>query len=178
MQLIAKSFYMIKNYFTIAWRNVRRNKAYAAINIIGLAVGIAACLLLFIVVKYELGYDTFQSEYSRIYHVAAKIKSAEGESYGEGIPYPAYDALRTQFPDLITGALFQNYEAQVTLLEANDTNSFSNRKFLVETGLFFSDANFFSVFQYKWLAGDAKVLNAPNIAVISKKWAEKYFGNW
>ncbi len=169
---------MIKNYLTVAWRNIKRNKAYAAINITGLAVGIAACLLLFIVVKYELSYDTFQSNYSRIYHVAAKIKSAEGDSYSEGIPYPAYDALRTEFRDIPTGAIFQNYNAQVTVLDANNPNSFSNKKFLEETGLFFSDANFFSVFQFKWLAGNAEVLNAPNTAVISKKWAEKYFENW
>jgi len=169
---------MIKNYLTIAWRNITKHKAYAAINIIGLAVGIAACLLLFIVVKYELSYDKFQPNYDRIYHVAAKTKSADGDGYQEGIPYPAYDALRAQFPDLVTGALFQNYNAQVTVLDKNNSNNSTNKKFLEETGLFFSDANFFSVFQYKWLAGDAKVLNAPNTAVIEKKWAEKYFGDW
>jgi hypothetical protein len=74
---------MIKNYFIIAWRNITRHKAYAAINIAGLAVGIAACLLLFIVITYELSYDKFQPNYDRIYHVAAKIKSAEGDSYNE-----------------------------------------------------------------------------------------------
>src|SRR4051812_44614190 len=129
---------MIENYFRIAWRNIIRHKAYAAINISGLAVGIAACLLLFIVVKYELSYDKFQPNYNRIYHVAAKIKSAEGDSYGEGIPYPAYDALRAQFPDVITGALFQNYNCQVAAFETKDAN-ISNKKFIEETGVFFSD---------------------------------------
>src|SRR6516162_5739553 len=152
---------MIKNYLTIAWRNITRHKAYAAINIIGLAVGIAACLLLFIVVKYELSYDTFQSNYHRIYHVASKIKSADGDSYGEGIPYPAYDALRMQFPDIPTGAIFSNYNAQVTVLDEKNPNNSTNKKFLEERGLFFSDANFFSVFHYTWLAGDPNVLNAP-----------------
>src|SRR6476659_3554288 len=160
---------MIKNYLTIAWRNIRRHKAFAAINIIGLAISIAACLLLFIVVKYELSYDRSQPNYNRIYHFAAKIKSADGDSWGEGIPYPAYDALRVQFPDLIIGAVFQNYDAQVTVLDANNPNNSTNKKFLEERGLFFSDANFFSVFQYTWLAGDAKGLNAPNTAVIERK---------
>jgi len=169
---------MIKNYFTSAWRNIRRNKAYAAINIIGLAVGIAACLVLFIVIRYELSYDRFQPDYTRIYHVAAKIKSAEGDGYGEGIPYPAYDALRTQFPDITTAAMFQNYNSQVTVLNTNDANSPSNKKFLEETSIFFSDPNFFSVFQYKWLAGSAQVLKDPNNAVLTKKFAEKYFGDW
>ena len=169
---------MLRNYFTITWKNIARHKSYAAINISGLAVGIAACLLLFIVVKYELSYDKFQPDYNRIYHVAAKIKSADGDSYGEGIPYPAYDALRAQFPDVVTGALFQNYNSQVTALDTNDANNFSNKKFIEKNTVFFSDPNFFSVFQYKWLAGNARVLKNPNTAVVTKKMAEKYFGDW
>ena len=169
---------MIRNYSSIAWRNIKRNKVYAAINISGLAVGIAACLILFIVIQYELSYDKFQPNYKNIYHVAAKIKSAESDGFGEGIPYPAYDALRTQFPDVVTGAMFQNYNSQVTILNSDDVNSASNKKFLEETGIFFSDPNFFSIFQYKWLAGSAQALKNPNTAVITKKMAEKYFGEW
>jgi predicted permease len=168
---------MIKNYFIIAWRNITRHKAYAVINIAGLAVGIAACLLLFIVVTYELSYDKFQPAHDRIYHVAAKIKSAEGDSYGEGVPYPAYDALRTQFPDVITGALFQNYKCQVAALE-NTNETSSDRKFIEKNTMFFSDPNFFSIFQYKWLAGNPQVLKNPNSAVVTKGMAEKYFGDW
>src|SRR5215510_8923990 len=169
---------MIRNYFSIAWRNIRRNKVYAVINISGLAVGIAACLVLFIVVRYELSYDKFQPGYDRIYHVAAKIKSAEGDGYGEGVPFPSYDALRVQFPDLVTGAMFQNFNGQVTVLNSDDANSTSNKKFLEERGVFFSDPNFFSIFQYKWLTGSPQVLKNPNTAVITKKMAEKYFGDW
>jgi hypothetical protein len=61
---------MIKNYFKIAWRNITRHKNYAVINIAGLTVGVAACLLLFIVVTYELSYDKFQPNYTGIYHLA------------------------------------------------------------------------------------------------------------
>jgi len=169
---------MIRNYSSIAWRNIKRNKIYAAINISGLAVGIGACLILFIVIEYELSYDKFQPNYKHIYHVAAKIKSAAGDGFGEGIPYPAYDALRAQFPDVVTGAMFQNYNSQVAILSSDDVNSASNKKFLEETGIFFSDPNFFSIFQYKWLAGSEQALKNPNTAVITKKMAEKYFGGW
>src|SRR4029079_18061841 len=106
--------------FKTAWRNLTKHRAYAVINISGLAVGIAACILLYIVVNYELSYDTSQPNYNRIYHVAGKIKSAEGDGYNEGVPYPAYDALRAQFPDVITGAVFLNYNCQVTALDTND----------------------------------------------------------
>ena len=164
--------------FKTAWRNLTKHRAYAVINISGLAVGIAACVLLYIVVTYELSYDTWQPNYNRIYHVAGKIKSAEGDGYNEGVPYPAYDALRAQFPDVVTAAMFQNHNSQVTVLNVNDPNSASGNKFLEESSVFFSDPNFFSVFQYKWLAGSAAVLKNPNTAVLTKKMAEKYFGNW
>src|SRR3954468_23188721 len=100
---------MLKNYFRIAWRNVTRHKAYTAINISGLAVGIAACLILFTVVKYELSYDKFQPNFNRIYHVAAQRTNSEGVFYGEGVPFPAPDAMRAEFPQVTTGALFSNY---------------------------------------------------------------------
>ncbi|MBV9986593.1 MAG: ABC transporter permease [Chitinophagaceae bacterium] len=169
---------MLKNYLRIAWRNVIKHKVYAAINISGLAVGIAACILLFTVVKYELSYDSFQPNYQRIYHVATEQHSAEGISYGEGVPFPAYDALRADFPNLVTGALFANYTSQVTVMSVGDPNSPSNKKFIEESGNFFSDPNFFSVFNYKWLAGSPQLLKDPDVAVLTKKRAEKYFGTW
>src|SRR5205809_4840766 len=124
---------MLKNYLRIASRNVIKHKVYAAINVSGLAVGIAACILLFTVVKYELSYDTFQPDYKRIYHVASERHTAEGLSWGEGVPFPAYDALRADFPNLVTGAMFQNYGSQVTVLSVADANSASNKKFIEET---------------------------------------------
>ena len=169
---------MLKNYLRIAWRNVARHKAYAAINISGLAVGIAACLMLFTVVKYELSYDTFQPDYKSIYHIASERKNSEGISYGEGVPFPAYDALKLQFPQVVTGAMFANYNSQVTVLNQSDLNASSDKKFLEESGCFFSDPNFFSVFQYKWLYGSPQVLKDPDMAVLTKKMAEKYFRKW
>lgn len=169
---------MLKNYLRIAWRNVVRHKAYAAINIAGLAIGIAACLILFTVVKYELSYDTFQPNYKRIYHVAREIKNSEGTSYGEGVPFPMYDALKLRFPQAVTSALFENYNSQVSVLNPNDPNAIPEKKFIEETGCFFSDPNFFSVFQYKWLYGSPQVLKDPDMAIITKKMAEKYFGKW
>jgi hypothetical protein len=66
-----------------------------------------------------------------------------------------------QFPDIVTGAMFQNHNCQVTVVNANDPNSPSDKKFLEESSVFFSDPNFFSVFQYKWLAGSAEGFEEP-----------------
>jgi putative ABC transport system permease protein len=169
---------MLKNYLRIAWRNVIKHKVYAAINVSGLAVGIAACILLFTVVKYELSYDTFQPNYKRIYHVASERHTAEGLTWGEGVPFPTYDALRADFPNLVTASMFQNYNSQVTVMSVANANSASNKKFIEESGNFFSDPNFFSVFKYKWLAGSAQALKDPDVAVLTKSRAEKYFGSW
>src|SRR4030095_2903506 len=167
---------MIKNYFKITWRNIVRNKAHSIINISGLAVGIAASLILFTVVKYELSYDKFQANYKRIYHVATERKSSEGLEYGEGVPYPAYDALRLAFPQIVTSAIYWNDGAQVTVIDPENSNAISNKKFIEEAGVFFSDPQFFSVFDYKWLAGSAAGLKDPDMAVVTKEVAERYFG--
>ena len=92
---------MIKNYFKIAWRKIVRHKAHTAINITGLALGIASALLIFIVVKYELSYDTFQKNYHNIYRVVTSSTHPDGSvDYNPGIPCPAYDALKADFPQL------------------------------------------------------------------------------
>jgi putative ABC transport system permease protein len=169
---------MLTNYLRIAWRNLIRHKVYGAINISGLAVGIAACILLFSVIKYELSYDSFQPNYKNIYHIATERIESEGTDYGEGIPYPAYDALRATFPNVTTAAMFSNYNSQVTVLDAKDPNAFSAKKFIEDNGCFFSDPQIFSVFKFTWLAGSPQVLKDPDVVVLTKKRAEKYFGNW
>jgi hypothetical protein len=80
---------MFKTYIKTAWRTLLRNKAYTAINISGLAVGIAACLLIFIVVQFELSYDTFQNNYDRVYRIVTTENNNDGSvSRNPGIPCP------------------------------------------------------------------------------------------
>ena len=85
---------MFKNYCKTAFRNLIRNKKFSLINISGLAIGIASCILIFLVVHYELSYDRFQSSYNNIYHVATEDKFPAGIDYTPGTPYPAREALR------------------------------------------------------------------------------------
>lgn len=167
---------MIKNYLKIAFRNLQRHKAFSVINITGLAIGIAACLLLFTIVKYELSYDNFQPNYKRIYHVVTQDKFSDGITYNPGIPVPALDALRLQMPNVLFANIFANYGSQVTVNSSGSTSS--DKKFIEETGMFFCDPKFFQVFNYTWLEGNANVLNEPNTVVLTKKIAEKYFGSW
>ncbi len=168
---------MLKNYFKTAFRNLLKNKAYSAINISGLAVGMAACILLFIVVNYELSYDTFQPNYKNIYHVVTNDKYPDGLEYTAGIPFPALEALRADFPQITTGVLYANNGSQVAVT-GNSNNNISDKKFIESRGMFFADPQFFKIFHYKWLANEPGVLKEPNVTVLTKKMAEKYFGNW
>lgn len=166
---------MIKNYLKIAFRNVVRNKSFSLINIGGLAIGIASALLLYIVVSYELSYDKFQPNYNKIYHVVTSDKFSDGVTYNPGVPYPALDALRLDFPEATIGALVANFGSQVTVPSTGNTQP---KKFMEETGFFFSEPQFFKVFEYGWLAGNPAVLDEPNNTVLTQKTAEKYFGDW
>ena len=167
---------MIKNYFKIAFRTLLRHKAFTVINVAGLAIGIASCLLLFTVVRYELSYDTFQPNYRRIYHVVTTDKFSDGVTYNPGVPAAALDALRVEMPEVLFGCIDSQYGSQVTVNNADGT--LSDKKFIEEKGLFFCDPSFFNVFNYQWLEGNAGVLKEPNTVVLTKKIAEKYFGNW
>ena len=137
---------MIKNYLKIAWRNLVRHKAYSAINIAGLAVGIAASLLIFVVVAYEWSYDKFQKNYDRIYRVVTYAKNSDGsEDRNPGIPGPAYEALKTDFPQFEKIApVFALGNTQMIVL-GNDANNnvAASKKFIESTNVTFTKPEFF-----------------------------------
>lgn len=164
------------NAFTISLKTLKRHKGYTFINVAGLAIGIAACILIFLIVKYELSYDTFQPNYKRINHVITSDKYPDGMYYNPGIPYPALQALRNDFPQITTGAMFSSYRSQVTVLDEKGKGT--GKKFIEDAGIVFTDPEFFKVFRYQWLIGNENVLANPEAAVLTKSTAAKYFGNW
>jgi ABC-type antimicrobial peptide transport system permease subunit len=133
---------------------------------------------LFSVVRYELSYDKFQKEYNNIYRIVREEKDPDGIDPGSGIPFPARDALRTDFPNVTTGTLFASYGSQVTVPIANEQGGSPENKFIQETGFFFCDPQFFQVFNYEWLAGSPAVLNEPYTTVLTREMADRYFGDW
>src|SRR5207253_2205424 len=90
----------IKNYFKTAFRNLQRNKSYAAINILGLGIGIATCLLIFLVVRFETSFDNFHSKKNSIYRVSTEFNNQDGVSYTDGVSLPVANGLRLDFPQL------------------------------------------------------------------------------
>lgn len=166
---------MLRNYLKIAIRNVLRHKGYAVLNVAGLAIGIGASILIYLVVTYELSYDKYHSKRDKIYQVVTQDKNQDGISYTPGIPYIALDALRTDFPQVHFGALYANFSAQVTI---QGKNGMADKKFLETPGIFFTEPEYFEIYDYKWLAGSHKSLSDPNTVILTKTLATKYFNNW
>jgi len=168
---------MLKNYFKIAWRNIIRHKGYSAINIAGLTVGIAACLLIFVVVQYELSFDTFQPVYRSTYRVTTQTKREGGLDHTAGVSAPAVDALRLYFPQAKVAGLESSYGSQLTVPAATG-NPANDKKFIENMGVMFIEPQFFNIFSSTWLSGQPLALKNPNMAVLDKSSAIKYFGDW
>jgi putative ABC transport system permease protein len=168
---------MIKNYFKIAWRNIVRRRGYSVINIAGLSVGIAACLLIFVVIKYELSFDTFQPGYKDIYHLVTRIDQTDDVSYNPGVVTPASEALRLDFPQAKVAALKASNGSQISV-PANNGNAANDKKFTENLGVTFIEPQFFDIFKWHWLDGQPSVLNEPDMVVLDKSTAIKYFGDW
>src|SRR5690242_16579216 len=98
---------MFKSYFKTAWRNIARNKVYSIINILGLALGVSACLIIFLITNFQLSFDTFHPDKDRIYRLAANGQDMEGKTFKTGfVPNPTADMLRNTVTGFETVAGF------------------------------------------------------------------------
>ncbi len=162
-------------------RNLVKHKAYSIINIAGLSIGIAACLLIFLVVAHELSYDKFQKNYANIYRAVTDSHNRDGSvAYNPGAPAPALEALKTDFPQFEKiVALNASNGSQVTVLGDNpNLDPSASKKFIEDYGVVFTQPDYFSIFNAQWLEGNAQTLQEPGNVVIDKQTAVKYFGDW
>src|SRR6266498_2219278 len=142
---------MFRNYFKTAVRNLARNKGYALINVLGLAVGIAASLLIFLVIQFETSFDNFHKKKNSIYRLGTEFHTQDGVSYSDGIAFPVAGALRIDFPQLGgVASIFRNGN-QITIDESN-----KQVKKLVEDNFYYAEPEFFKIFDFSWLAGNAQ----------------------
>lgn len=166
---------MLKNYLTIAFRNLVRQKSSAFLNISGLTLGITASIVLFLLLQHLNSFDKFQSKYDRIYRVVTSSDGNDGKNYTSGIPSVLPPAFRLDFPEA-EEVVFTQYNAGALILIPQSNGE--NKKFQEEAGVVFTEPNFFKIFDRDILVGDAiKALDEPNEAIISKKLAQKYFGH-
>ena len=166
---------MIKNYFKTAFRNLLRNRKHAVLNILGLSVALAACIIVFLVIQYETSYDKHLTGYKNIFQVVTKDVDGDGEHFTGGVPFPSSKYLRQDFPQYKFAELMQEFEVQVSTL--GNGGAITN-KFREENGVFYGDPELLQLFEVKFLAGTASVLKNVNNAIISRSLAEKYYNNW
>ena len=172
---------MFKNYFKTAWRNLHRKKAYSIINISGLVVGITSALLIFLIIHYEFSYDDFQTKGDRICRVVTTYSNySNGEVTGHqsAVPVPLANALRSDFPQLQKVAAVWNIGGAQIHIPIPGKDLADEKRVKVKEGIFFAEPSLFSIYDYKWLSGNAKRLTEPNTVVINQSLADKFFGNW
>ncbi|MFZ2907484.1 MAG: ABC transporter permease [Cyclobacteriaceae bacterium] len=164
---------MLKNYFTVALRNLLRQKGSAVLNISGLTLGITASIILFLLLQHLKSFDTFQSKYDRIYRVVTSSDGNDGKQYTSGIPSVLPPAFRLDFPEA-EEVVFTQYNSNALILVPQKNGE--SKKFQEEAGVVYTESNFFKIFDGTILIGDAtKSLDEPNEAIISRKLAKKYF---
>jgi putative ABC transport system permease protein len=158
---------MIRNYFTIAYRNLAKHRFYTLINIAGLAVGLASCMIIVLYVINETSYDRHFRDADRLYRVDSEIKFGANHLIMAVCPAPLAETLVKDFPEVETSTRFWN---SGTSIFHRGEESFK------ESETVYADSSVFTVFPMSFLAGDAtEALTKPNTMVISRKAAEKYF---
>jgi putative ABC transport system permease protein len=164
---------MIKNYFKIAFRNLTKNKAFSFINIFGLAVGLATCLLIMLYIIDESSYDKHHKDVERVFRVVSKNPKGEGWAAGPG---PLAAGLKNDLPEVEQSARLLTFPDIATMLLKYEHNSASKQFF--EANGYYVDSTFFQVLSYDFIYGNAaSALSKPNSTVISKELAGKFFGN-
>ncbi len=164
---------MLKNYLKIALRNLLKHKVYSFINILGLAIGIACCLLILLYVQDELDYDRFHQRSERIYRLAISGR-ARGEARALSTaqsPSPWAPAFGQDDPGVENYVRFKTPLSRWLISTPNTEKRFYERRF------YFADPTVFEVFDYELLRGDAReALQRPNTVVLTESSAKKYFG--
>ena len=162
---------MFKNYLKISWRNLIQNKVYSFINITGLAIGLAVCMLIVLYVGHEYSYDRFHKNAERIFSVKSKIKLGNDSLYLTQLPYTTPVELQQTEPSV--EAFLRVRQEREAIIQNNQEPSLK----FAENKFFFADANFFTFFSFKLQRGNKdQVLQNPFSVVISQNIAKKYFG--
>jgi len=166
---------VLKNYFKIALRNLSRNRSNTFINVFGLSIGIAACLLIFLVIRFEKSFDDFHKNKDRIYRLVSVFNNSDGIRYSAGVPFPVIKGLRIDYPQLENVAGIYETDGLLTIIDGKK----ENEKFQEDKGVFYAEPQFFDIFSFGWLSGNPRTaLTDPNSVVLTEDIGDKYFGSW
>jgi putative ABC transport system permease protein len=162
---------MLKNYILISLRNLRKHFSYSIINVGGLGLGIATCLLLILWISHELSYDTFHEKSERLYRGSMEYSFGGQVSKTSVSPTALLPAL-TSFPEVEDGVRVYNPSAWSPFIVRHEDHVFQ------ETQFHFADSTFFNIFSFKLLKGNpANALTEPYSVILTEATARKYFGD-
>jgi hypothetical protein len=170
---------MLTNYLRIAWRNIRKQPVYSTINVLGLAIGICACTVVYLIATFDLGFDRFHPDKDRIYRIVGDIQLPDGSTMFLNCP-PQLASLEHGIPGFEQAVGFHTFGFTVTIPGENgqagqEFSTKPDRRY--GTSMILTGAAFFQLFPHRWLLGAPAVLDAPNKLVLSESVARKYFGN-
>ncbi len=161
---------MLKNYIKIAWRNLWKHKLFSLINIISLSIGLSASFVIGMMVYYEYTFDTFHPDRERIYRVVTDIETPQGTNYYGGVTAPLRTAVKDQMTGVEASVYFYMWYVSTAKTAINE------RLFRNPDRLILTNTQYFELFQYEWLAGNAQgVLTQPNQVVLTASKAKDYF---
>jgi len=168
---------MISNYLKIAWRNLKRNSLFSIVNVFGLSIGLACCLLIAVYVYNETHYDSYHKNLSRLYQLATVFIRDGSEENSPNTPAPMAATMQREFPEIEKSArLMKLFAEDKTLLQYQADND-EPRSFY-ETNGYMADSTWFQLFTYDFIQGQpATALDGPNTVVLSEEIAKKLFGN-
>ena len=168
---------MIRNYLKLAWRNLKKNKAFSFINIFGLSIGLACCMLISLYVYNELSYDKHHTNGERIYQVGTVFIDQGVDQHGATTSAPLGKMLQQEFPEIEKSArMLSLWADDKTLLQVKENSGVT--KSFYETKGFVADSSLFQILSFSFIEGNPQTaLLAPNSVVLSEATAKKLFGN-
>lgn len=163
---------MIKNYIKTALRIFRKNKFFAFVNISGLAIGISAALVIYLIVQYEFSYDKFHRDGDRIYRVVTEFRKGEFNK-NSGVPGPVAGVVDKEISGIeIASKFYQNYSIKVSIPDV----SAKPITYKQQENTIYADDKYFRLFDYEWIAGSPlTALNQPGQVVLTESQAHVYF---
>lgn len=172
------AMFMLRSYLKIALRNLRSQRTYTLLNIIGLSVGMMGALLIFLFVRHHVSIDRHHANLDRLFRINTDLHLPDGSvEYNPESPLPLAATLRRDYPQVEQAAfLAMNRELTVSVKHPG-TGQTAPVRFLEHKGTAQAEPEWFDILDYTWLQGNPKTaLRQPNSAVLIRSWATRYFG--
>ena len=169
---------MIRNYFKVAFRHILNNKAFSAINILGLSIGISSAMVIFMLVYYELSYDRFIPDNENVYRVVLDAKFNGSEGHSAAVPSPLGAAIEHEVPGVDKVIPVFQFQGDATTMITIGDDSADPSIYKHQDNVIFTNDDYFSLLPYQWIAGSVtSALKNPFTVVLTAKRAKKYFPN-